>query len=185
MDHTMNEHDADNFPRMELKHRLKLAREYAGFKTPKAFADAAGVSNTTYHQYESGRSKSSRSDDALKKLAKTANVNFEWLKYGEGMPTDDSPESLEILFDAANSEAQLASNYREHDKKLLKMIFKSLKGKSKHYGLNEDDEVDIAFIAFDQIKDTNLTKAAQYKIVNATVELALQIHNRSLQAGTA
>lgn len=49
--------------------------------------------------------------------------------------------------------------------------------------LNEDDEVKIAFMAFHQIKETNIKKTAQYRIVDSTVGLALQVHRRSKGQG--
>lgn len=178
MDKETTTANGSNLPKMALQQRLKLAREYAGFKTPKSFAEAAGISNTTYHQYESGRSKSPRSNEALEKLAKAAHVNFEWLKYGTGNPIDNDPASLELFLENLNTETLSHTDYREHDKKLLKMIFQTLRENAEIYDLDPEDEVEIAFLAYDQIKETSLNKIMQYKIVKATVELALRINAR-------
>jgi transcriptional regulator with XRE-family HTH domain len=64
--------------------RLKAAREAAGFKTSRAFCEAFDVPRSTYSQHESGQF--SLKDPVLKTYAEYLQVNFDWLKFGEGEP---------------------------------------------------------------------------------------------------
>lgn len=65
-----------------LPARLKAARKAAGYKTSRAFIDAHDIPPSTYSQHETGRR--APNDATLKEYSKLFNVNFEWLKTGEG-----------------------------------------------------------------------------------------------------
>ncbi|MFN7096156.1 MAG: helix-turn-helix domain-containing protein [Gammaproteobacteria bacterium] len=68
----------------QIAARLKAAREAAGFKTSRAFCDAFDIPRSTYSQHESGQF--SLKDPVLKNYAEYLQVNFDWLKFGEGEP---------------------------------------------------------------------------------------------------
>ena len=68
----------------KLTTRLKAARKAAGFKTAKAFVEKHKIPPSTYSQYENGRRIPD--EKTLEKYSKLFNVNFDWLKTGNGAP---------------------------------------------------------------------------------------------------
>ncbi len=70
-----------------LSARLKAARKAAGYKTSKEFIEKNKIPPSTYSQHETGRRKPN--DNLIKQYSKLLNVNFDWLKIGEGDPYAD------------------------------------------------------------------------------------------------
>ena len=74
-------------PEFELKHRVKLAREYAGLSQSE-LAELTGLSRGGIAKIESGESETRRSSITL--IAFATGVNRQWLENGE-TPTGDNP----------------------------------------------------------------------------------------------
>lgn len=65
--------------------RIRAARKALGYATGRDFQRKLGfVERSLYYQWEIGRRIPS--DDALKKISKICNVNYEWLVTGKGSP---------------------------------------------------------------------------------------------------
>jgi transcriptional regulator with XRE-family HTH domain len=65
----------------QVGHRLRLARQAAGFKTARAFAQEHNIAQSTYSQYETGKRHFSVS--VLAKLANCLKINPNWLILGK------------------------------------------------------------------------------------------------------
>lgn len=105
--------------------RLKAARKAAGFNTSKSFITKHKVPASTYSQHESGSRMPD--DEALKFYSKIFDVNFNWLKKGEGHPyTKISSEKKQIF----NEELIDLTNFGQYsktiNKDLLATIFEEL-----------------------------------------------------------
>ncbi|MCK4869950.1 MAG: helix-turn-helix transcriptional regulator [Gammaproteobacteria bacterium] len=65
--------------------RIRAARKALGYKTGRDFQRKLGfVERSLYYQWEIGRRIPS--EEALKKISKICNVNYEWLVTGKGSP---------------------------------------------------------------------------------------------------
>jgi transcriptional regulator with XRE-family HTH domain len=69
---------------IRLGARLRAARKAAGFNTSKAFLRKYKIPASTYSQHESGARLPD--DEMLKFYSKVFNINFNWLKTGDGQP---------------------------------------------------------------------------------------------------
>lgn len=65
----------------QVGQRLRLARQAAGFKTARAFAQAHDIAQSTYSQYETG--KRHFSVGVLAKLTECLKINPNWLVCGK------------------------------------------------------------------------------------------------------
>ena len=70
--------------------RLRLARQAAGYKTARAFAQHFEIAQSTYSQYETG--KRSFSVNILIRFSEFLDINPNWLLFGK-LPMFNSPES--------------------------------------------------------------------------------------------
>ena len=61
--------------------RLRLARQTAGFKTARAFAQRHAIAQSTYSQYETGKRRFSV--DVLVQFSECLNINPNWLLFGK------------------------------------------------------------------------------------------------------
>ncbi|MFS0055917.1 helix-turn-helix domain-containing protein [Corynebacterium striatum] len=84
---TISIQGAGAVPEFELKHRVKLAREYAGLSQGE-LAELTGLSRGGIAKIESGESETRRSSITL--IAFATGVNRQWLENGE-TPTGDEP----------------------------------------------------------------------------------------------
>ncbi len=71
----------------EFMKRVEAAVDSSGYYPRKAFAEAAGISQTSLSGYINGESEPRVS--AVIAIAKTARVNLQWLATGEGSPGRD------------------------------------------------------------------------------------------------
>jgi len=97
----------------EFMKRLTAAVDSSGYYPRKAFAEAAGISQTSLSGYINGESEPRIS--AVVAIAETARVNFQWLATGEGVPgrSVGVTEPLTVRFmpdDLALIEEALASS---------------------------------------------------------------------------
>lgn len=118
---------------LPLAIRIKAARKNAGYKTAKSFIESHEYPHSTYMQYETGRRNPS--DDIIKKLAKQFKVNFDWLKYGHGVPLKSGKISNVIngeLLDLKN-ETLRPQNINEE---LLTLILEKLLILSKEHNIS-------------------------------------------------
>lgn len=74
-------------PIFELRHRVKLAREFAGFQQSD-LAQATGMARSTIAYIEAGESRPRKASIAL--IAFATGVNRHWLETGEA-PTGGRP----------------------------------------------------------------------------------------------
>ena len=79
--------DQGNCPPIELRHRLRIAREYAGYDQD-GLADAIGVSRNTIGDAEKGHNAVRKI--VLNSWAMACGVPVTWLLTGRG-PTTDKP----------------------------------------------------------------------------------------------
>lgn len=87
--------------------RLRAARQSAGFKTARAFAQTHDIAQSTYSQYETG--KRHFSINILVKFSEFLNINPNWLLFGKlpmFNPADDKSRSApETTSSAVKEEA--------------------------------------------------------------------------------
>lgn len=79
--------------------RLRLARQTAGFKTARAFAQTYSIAQSTYSQYETGKRRFSV--DILVQFSEYLNINPNWLLFGR-LPMFNSLEELKPLAETKN-----------------------------------------------------------------------------------
>jgi hypothetical protein len=94
---------------MEMHERLRAAREYAGFDTAIAAAEAVGVPYPTYAGHENGSSGFRADKGAL--YARRFKVRFEWLMRETGPMTDLSSKHQDILADFDRLPPDLQESY--------------------------------------------------------------------------
>lgn len=90
---TTSIHTAGAVPEFELKHRVKLAREYAGL-SQEELADETGLSRGGIAKIERGESATRRSSITL--IAFATGVDRDWLEYGE-TPAPDNPGGGDVV----------------------------------------------------------------------------------------
>lgn len=66
---------------MELNERIGVIRRHLKL-TQKAFGEKIGVAGNTVTNYENGRREPMEA--TIKAICREFNVNYDWLKYGEG-----------------------------------------------------------------------------------------------------
>lgn len=76
---------------MTIGDRIKIVREELDF-TQAVFAEKLGTARNTIANYEIGRREPMES--TIKSICREFNVNYDWLKYGEGEMLDALPETL-------------------------------------------------------------------------------------------
>lgn len=76
---TTQTHEPGSVPEILLHHRLRIAREFAGFEQ-RDFAEKTGISRATISAAENGHRRPIRSTVKLWALA--TGVNVEWLETG-------------------------------------------------------------------------------------------------------
>lgn len=81
---------------MALGERIKIVRKYYKYNQ-RDFSKVLGLSQAHISNIESN--KDNPSDKILLKISATFNINFDWLKYGQGEMTDSSPILQEELSD--------------------------------------------------------------------------------------
>lgn len=74
-----------------MQERVKQIRKYLDL-SQEAFGDALGVTKTAICGIESGRR--GLTEQMAKSICREFNVNYDWLKYGEGEMLDALPETL-------------------------------------------------------------------------------------------
>lgn len=77
-------------PHFELRHRVKLAREYAGFQQGD-LAKITGLARSTIAYIEAGEGKGQPRRASIALIAFATGVNRHWLETGE-IPTESGPE---------------------------------------------------------------------------------------------
>ena len=90
---TTSLHGAGAVPQFELKHRVKLAREYAGLSQDE-LADKTGLSRGGIAKIERGESSTRRSSITL--IAFATGVDRGWLENGE-TPTGPETDGGEMV----------------------------------------------------------------------------------------
>lgn len=90
---TTSIHAAGAVPEFELKHRVKLAREYAGL-SQEELAEETGLSRGGIAKIERGESATRRSSITL--IAFATGVDRDWLEYGE-TPAPDNPGGGDVV----------------------------------------------------------------------------------------
>jgi len=160
------------FTDLAFKHRLKLARMYAGYNDPREFSKTAGISNSTYYQYESGRSKSAQNQKTLDKLSKASGISAEWLDTGKGYPIRNRPESYEI-FEELAKKAQLKP-YEDLNPELLQAILQQLLANPQK--LSAETIANIAVKTYQRLSTMRLPKDALLKVVSNTLSLVLELY---------
>ena len=84
---TTSLHSGGAIPEFQLKHRVRLAREYAGLQQAE-LAELTGMSRSAIAQIETGKSTARRSSLSL--IAFATGVSRDWLENGE-TPAGDNP----------------------------------------------------------------------------------------------
>ncbi len=163
------------FTDLEFRHRLKLARMYAGYDDPRAFSHAAGISASTYYQYESGRSKSVQKQAMLDKISKATGLSAEWLETGKGYPIANKPESYDALDELAKK-AQLKP-YEELDGELLQLILQQLLASPHKSKLSGDSIANIAVKAYQKLNRMRLSTATKLSMVTTILPLVLELYH--------
>lgn len=135
-------------------------------------AKAAGLSASTYYQYESGRSKSVQQQTMLDKISKASGISAEWLATGKGYPIANKPESYDALDELAKK-AQLKP-YQDLDAELLQMILQQLLA-SKHK-LSGEAIANIAAKTYQRISHMRLLRAGQLHIIGTVLNLVLELY---------
>ena len=74
-----------------MEHRIKAVRQALAL-SQQAFGDRLGVTKTAICSIESGRRN--LTERMTKSICREFNVNYDWLKNGEGEMFDDAPETL-------------------------------------------------------------------------------------------
>lgn len=91
--------DTEAQERIERAARLKMARQEAGLKGPKAVSELTGVDINRYKAHESGRNGFGIADAKI--YAKAFGVSLQWLNFNIGSITDPyvdtSPQQAEYL----------------------------------------------------------------------------------------
>lgn len=96
-------HAAGAVPRFELKHRVKLAREYAGL-SQQELADIAGISRGGLAAVEQGQTTPRNSTISL--VAFATGVSREWLETGNNPQSD--PTDGEYLLETVGGRVRQA-----------------------------------------------------------------------------
>ena len=114
---------------IRLSARLRAARKAAVFKTSKAFLKKYNIPASTYSQHESGSRLAD--DKTLKFYSKTFDVNFDWLKTGNGQPflkptLTKSTTLKEELIDLSGFKNNKIASSIEVDQKLLAKILEKM-----------------------------------------------------------
>ncbi|NNM59389.1 MAG: hypothetical protein HKM04_06190 [Legionellales bacterium] len=88
---------------LDIAARLKAARRAAGFSTARAFCQAFNIPKSTFGQHEKGQRIPK--DRMLKEYAKHLEVNFIWLKTGEGDAfAGQNPNKTALIHKEVNKE---------------------------------------------------------------------------------
>ena len=90
---TTSLHSGGAIPEFQLKHRVRLAREYAGLQQAE-LAELTGMSRSAIAQIETGKSTARRSSLSL--IAFATGVSRDWLENGE-TPTGDNPGGGDVV----------------------------------------------------------------------------------------
>lgn len=99
---------------MEMNERIKKVRTDAGLSL-RAFANMIGLNQgSSVLKIEKG--ENNPSEQTLRLICSNFNINFEWLKYGEG------PEKLDVSDDEVVEELMAGSN--EYAKSIMKAFAK-------------------------------------------------------------
>lgn len=93
---TTQRFEAGSIPEIQLHHRLRIAREFAGLEQ-REFADRTGISRATISAAENGHRQPIRSTVMLWAMA--TGVNAEWLETGH-IPVggDDGHDSVTLEY---------------------------------------------------------------------------------------
>lgn len=83
--------------------RLRIARQAAGFKTARAFAQAHDIAQSTYSQYETG--KRHFSIQVFARFSQFLNINPNWLLFGK-LPMFNPEEANDQLKQNKTTEAE-------------------------------------------------------------------------------
>ena len=96
--------DNEKTRRKMLAARIKIARKGAGFPDTRSFAAKffPKLPEDTFYKFEAART--APDDNILKKISHVTQVNFEWLKTGNG----DMLEHIEIDSNEAENKAAIA-----------------------------------------------------------------------------
>lgn len=79
---------------MSIAERIKQVRKDAGL-TQSEFGNRIGAAQNTIATYESGRREPL--DITLKSICREFNVNYDWLKNGNGQPYNQADDELSVL----------------------------------------------------------------------------------------
>ena len=83
-------YESGNVPPIEIRHRLRIAREYAGYERER-LAEVIGVSRNTIGNAETGKVNPRRL--MVNAWALACGVPVSWLLTGEGPDGGDDPNS--------------------------------------------------------------------------------------------
>lgn len=109
--------------------RLRAVRKAAGFRTSYDFSKKYNIPKSTYSQHESG-SRIPR-DAAIEEYASYLGINYNWLRYGEGLPFGTNDIQDERNKKLAQEIKSKESELKDHlcaplDENLLTSIFMQL-----------------------------------------------------------
>ena len=158
-------------PKTTFPGRLKAARQSAGYKTSKAFLEAHHIPYSTYSQYETGRR--TPDDETIRSYSKLLNVNYEWLKNGEGSPFTNKNASTKqetIMNDGLLDLPTLQQNeFISFNEKLLIEILKQMLEATKNKQFSSEIIAEGIAGIYSDIISTNQSLDNQLNMVGAAI----------------